>query len=143
MNETAQKIVKPVKGEENPQNSTEIEAVFDPTPHMLKWLEKAMELGHTASITDVAKESGVDRTNWYIWTRNPKFVEWWDNQWQSHLRVNRWKLDAIGMKQATSDYSYWKAMMERTGNLQPEGFGVAQQFNIGGAMTLDFIKDGK
>jgi hypothetical protein len=109
-------------------NSTEIETPFVPTVHMLKWLETAIELGHTATITEVSKEAKVDRTTWYLWIKDPKFVDWWDNQWQTHLALNRWKLDAIGMSKAESNYDYWRDMMQRTGNLssQQQGGNLTQ-----------------
>jgi hypothetical protein len=126
------------------QNSTDLVKAFEPTPHMLKWLETAIELGHTASITDISKESKVDRTNWYLWIRNQKFVEWWDSQWQKYLKVNRWKLDAIGMREAEKDHQYWKEMMERTGNIEKEqNLGFAQQINIGGKSNIEFVEDDK
>lgn len=116
--------------ETNQQDSTEEAEEFKPTKHMVKWLDEAMKLGHTASITEVAEKSGVDRTTWYSWVKNPLFVEWWDFQWKQHLKINRWKLDSIGMKKAQSDYAYWKDMMERVGNIKPQASGLAQQFNV-------------
>lgn len=114
--------------ENNLQESTEIKEVFEPTKMMLKWLDTAFDLGYTASISEVARESGVDRTTWYLWVKDQKFVEWWDSQWQKYLTLNRWKLDAIGMKQAERNFDYWHDMMERTGNLQqkPQGGNMTQ-----------------
>ena len=113
------------------QKSTDEAKPYEPTLTMIKWFETALELGHTATISEIAEKSGVDRTTWYVWLKDPQFVEWWDGQWQQYLRVNRWKLDSMGMKQAERNYDYWHTMMERTGNIQPErGPAVANQFNI-------------
>lgn len=118
---------KPVTAEPQ-QNSPK---PFEPTKGMIKWFEAAIELGHTASITSIAEKSELDRSNWYQWLEMPGFVEWWDSQWQQFLKLNRWKLDAIGMKQAERNYDYWKTMMERTGNItQEKGTTTANQFNI-------------
>lgn len=125
------------------QQSTELAEGFEPTNGMIRWFEAAVEAGHTATISDIARQAGLDRTNWYLWLKKPGFVEWWDKQWGQFLRVNRWKLDAIGMKQAERNFDYWQAMMERTGNLRPkESGGIAQQINIGlrGA-TADIRKE--
>jgi hypothetical protein len=117
--------------EPNEQKSTEIEEVFEPTPLMLKWLDTAIDLGYTASITDVAEASEINRGTWYLWVKDPKFVEWWDSQWQKYLTLNRWKLDAIGMKQAERNFDYWHDMMERTGNLQQkQQLGNMTQVNV-------------
>ena len=112
------------------QTSTEQEKPFDPTNNMIKWLDTAFELGYTASISSVAEKSGVDRTTWYVWRNDPKFVEWWDAQWEKHIRLNRWKLDAMGMKQAERNFDYWRTMMERTGLIEPpQKGGTAVQVN--------------
>lgn len=113
------------------QQSTDPPKAFEPTKTMEKWLEAALELGHAATITEIAESSGVDRTTWYVWLKDPAFVEWWDSQWQQFLKVNRWRLDSIGMKQAERNYDYWRTMMEITGNIVPDkGPATANQFNI-------------
>ena len=95
---------------------------------MIKWFDTTCELGYTASLTDIANKSGIRRETWYYWSNNDNFVKWWDDQWQRSLKQNRWKLDEIGMKQAKNSYSYWKDMMNRTGNIIPEA-GVQTQVN--------------
>lgn len=133
MDNTAQITTeKPIEGEvvKNTQNFTPVKVEFKPTPHMYRWLEKAIELGHGASITEISKNSKVERRNWYIWIRNPNFVNWWDTQWKQHLMINRWKLNAIGMKNAESDYTYWKDMMMVTGNMQPEGPAIVNPTQV-------------
>ncbi len=90
---------------------------FNPSSAMVKWFETALELGYTASISSVAEKAKLDRTNWYRWLPMPGFVDWWDSQWQQYLKVHRWKLDAMGIKQAERNYDYWHDMMIRVGNL--------------------------
>ena len=96
---------------------------------MVKWLGKSFELGYAASITDIAKETGLNRDNWYQWLDRDGFVEWWDLQWQKELKRTRWKLDSIGFKKAEKDYSFWRDMMNRTGNTIPEPSNIGQQIN--------------
>ena len=114
-----------------PQNSIDEPKIYEPTKTMLKWFQAAVELGYTASISAVSKKAKVDRKNWYWWIEDIKFVEWWDRQWKKYLSTNRWKLDAIGMKKAEKDYTYWHDMMKRTGNIKPENPSpmFAAQFN--------------
>jgi hypothetical protein len=94
--------------------------VFEPTNGMKKWLHTAIELGYGASISDVAKNADLDRANWYDWLDKPGFVEWWDTQWQKYFAMNRWKLKAIGLKQAERNYDYWRDMMVSSGQLQDQ-----------------------
>ncbi len=111
------------------QNLTNDDTNFTPTPVMNKWLETAFNLGYSASITDIEKESGVSRGSWYVWIAKDEFVKWWDEQWQKHLKGSRWKLDAIGLDKSVKDYRYWKDMMNRTGNTIPEPMSIGQQIN--------------
>ena len=102
------------------QNITIPEKKFKPTPHMFLWLEKSMELGFGASVFDISKQAKVARTNWYMWIRNPDFVQWWDDQWQQYIKSARHKLTLIGLKKAETDYTYWSDMMKATGNVPTE-----------------------
>ncbi|HEB13400.1 MAG TPA: hypothetical protein ENI13_00285 [candidate division CPR3 bacterium] len=120
------------KTDKTEQKLTEKKEVFKPTKLMIKWLDVAMELGRTATVLAVSEKVEASRTSWYAWIKDMEFVHWWDLQWQAYLQVNRWKLDAIGMEKAKTDYNYWHDMMERTGNIQPEESGVVTptQVNI-------------
>lgn len=115
--------------------STENEE-FLPTPHMEKWLDTAIQL-ETDEINKIAEESRVDRSTWYLWIKNPKFVDWYDTEYSKGLKANRWKLNAIGMKRAKNDHKYWQDMQRITGNLKEEK-GTNVQINnfvpiLGGA----------
>lgn len=120
---------KELQKTENGQILTKKESEFQPTKKMLKWFITTQELGYTASITEISEASKVTRAIWYEWCQNDDFVKWWDAQWQKNLHQNRWKLDAIGLKQAKNSYSYWKDMMNRVGNTIPEPGSIGQQFN--------------
>lgn len=102
---------------------------FTPTAKMKQWLSSAFELGYGANLTEVAEKAKVSRQSWYDWIENDVFVKWWDKMWQKHLLGMRWRLDAIGMERAEKDYTYWKDMMRRVGNL-PEEQAVSAQVNI-------------
>ncbi|MFH1408189.1 MAG: hypothetical protein ABIG91_04130 [Patescibacteria group bacterium] len=111
------------------QNSTKIEKPFKVTKGMLRWLEKSFELGYSATISKIAEKVGLNRDNWYQWANKDGFVEWWDSQWDKYLKINRWKLDAIGLKKAEESYRFWKDMMNRTGNIIPEPTNIGAQIN--------------
>lgn len=129
---TEKRVVIPQTG--NQQISAAEKKIFVPTKVMQGWLVKSIELGYTASINDIAKAGGYDRSNWYKWLDVAGFVDWWDSQWQKYLRTSRFKLDMIGFKQSEKDYRFWKDMMNRTGNTIPEpaqiGAQINTQFNI-------------
>lgn len=102
------------------QDSTNVPTVWEPNTNMLKWLDAAEELGFTASITDIAKKSGVDRTTWYFWQNDENFVEWWDKIWKKYIKLHRHKLDLIGLKQAETDHTWWRDMKKVVGEPIPE-----------------------
>lgn len=125
-----QEIIK-TNGQSNLQTLTETKKAFVPSKWQLRWFQAAIELGYTATISDVSKKAKVSRESWYNWIANIEFVKWWDQQWKKYLNLSRWKLDAIGLKKAQNDYSFWKTMQERTGNIQvqPTTPYIAAQFN--------------
>lgn len=120
---------KEIQKNESPHGLYKTKSTFKPSEGMVKWLGKSFELGYAASITDIAKETGLNRDNWYQWLDRDGFVEWWDLQWQKELKRTRWKLDSIGFKKAEKDYSFWRDMMNRTGNTIPEPSNIGQQIN--------------
>lgn len=96
-------------------NSTDL-AIFKPTPHMEKWLDTAVQ-SESDSIAEIARESGLDRTNWWKWQKEPGFIEWFNAEWNKRLRSHAFRLDVIGMNRAKrGDYNFWKDMMKRAGN---------------------------
>lgn len=92
------------------QNNTTSIVAFEPTPDMYKWRNTAFELGYTATLTAIERQSNVQRQRWYIWIKKPEFLDWWQTQWEEHMKTIKWKLDSIGMAQAKKDFNYWKAM---------------------------------
>lgn len=91
-------------------------AQFLPTPHMIVWLDTAIQL-ETDSITEIAEVSRVDKSTWYTWLDKPGFIDWFRATWEKKLSGQSWRLDAIGMKNAKRDFKYWESMQKRVGNL--------------------------
>lgn len=102
-----------------PQNSTIEVVVYKPTPAMTRWLCSAEKLGISASITQISKDSKVDRTNWYKWQEDSQFVEWWDQSWKRYIKLHRHKLDLIGFKKAETDHEWWRDMKKVVGQAIP------------------------
>lgn len=95
-------------GEELSTTPTDI-VKFEPTAHMLVWLDKAIEL-QTDNISEIADGCSQSRTNWYDWLQIPGFENWYFENYKAKRR--RWlpTLDKIGMKNASRDFNYWKEM---------------------------------
>jgi hypothetical protein len=89
---------------------------FEPTPAMRVWLDKSIEL-ETDDISKIALSCKVSRQSWYIWSKDPNFVQWFNSQWRDRIGQFGWRLDVIGLTKAKNNYSYWRAMQERIGNL--------------------------
>ncbi len=103
--------------------------IFKPTPHMIVWLDKAIEL-MTDNITEIATACGVDRTNWYKWLDLPEFNNWFKETWERKLKGQSFKLDVIGMKAAKRDTKALELMMRRVGTLT-DSPNTLQQINVG------------
>lgn len=113
------------------------EKEFHPTPHMLVWLDTAIQLesDNTSEISETCK---ISRTAWYDWLKDPEFVEWFNAEWDRRIKGHAWKLDVIGMKNSKRDFNYWKAMQQRVGRLEDKPSAL-QQFNIGNDMGIEFV----
>lgn len=88
---------------------------FRPTPHMLVWLDTALNL-MTDSITEIEVASQITAQSWYKWIKDENFRDWYNFEWNKRIRGHAWKLDTIGMKFAKKgDYNFWKTMRESMG----------------------------
>lgn len=105
---------KLIKNESN--NLTE-QKEFQPTPGMIVWLDKALEL-MTDNISEIERASNITAQTWYYWLKNDNFRLWFKTEWDKRLSGESWKLDAVGMKRARQDFKYWEGMQRRVGNLQ-------------------------
>jgi hypothetical protein len=90
------------------------QAEFEPTPHMIVWLDKAIEL-QTDNITEIERESKITAQSWYNWLKTPGFEDWYYENYKKQRR--RWlpTLDKMGMKNAAKDYNFWKDMRKAAG----------------------------
>lgn len=119
-------------------SSTEIE-LFNPTPHMEKWLNTAIEIV-SDSPKKIAEESGIDKSSWYKWLKDvPGFEQWYYASYKQ--KRQRWipTLDRIGMKQAErGDYNFWKDMRRAAGEVDTDNSTKVQINNIIGTKRGEY-----
>jgi hypothetical protein len=135
-----QKDIAPelVAVDSTPNTSMTPQLSFYPSRKQRVFLNTALR-SDKHEIKAVAKQAGISRGAWYDWIKDDKFVKWYNESWQKALDAQAWKLDAMGIKQASGNYKYWKAMQQRSGRLL-EGTQVNTQVNLGG-FNVDFIVD--
>lgn len=97
------------------QKDTEI-IKWEPNLDQHKWLDTAIEL-MSDNISEISKECGIERKQWYRWIKKDEFRGWWKSEWDKIIKSEGWKLDVVGMKMAKRDHKYWQDMMKRVGNL--------------------------
>lgn len=108
---------------------------FMPTPHMIVWLDTAVQL-MSDTVTEIAAACNITPKTWYEWLKNDDFRLWFKTNWDKRLAGESWKLDVIGLRQARKDHKYWQDMQRRVGNLREDNGTVAVQVN-------NFIKNEK
>lgn len=126
------KLLPPPEKKVAQQESTELQ-VFKPTEAMSKWLDTAIEY-LTTSPTNISRESGLDRTNWYIWIKIDGFEDWFYGEYKKRRKRILPKLDEIGMKFASKgDYNFWKDMNKKAGESLEEKETFAGELTKDGA----------
>lgn len=102
---------------------------FKPTPHMLVWLDAALQL-MTDNISEIERACNITAKTWYEWQKNDDFRIWYRQNWDKRIASHSWKLDVIGMKKARQDHRYWEGMQKRVGNLNDEKGQTNTQINV-------------
>ena len=59
-------------------NDTEM-STFKPTPNMEKWLYTASRI-LSKSPTEIARTAGLGKSSWYLWIKDPDFVDWYNDE---------------------------------------------------------------
>lgn len=98
---------------------------FKPTPAMRIWIDTDIRL-MTDNVSEIERESKITAQSWYLWIKDPAFIEWYNNEWNVRIKSKINDLDKIGFRNAKRDYKYWEAMQKRVGNLTD----TPQQTNI-------------
>lgn len=89
---------------------------FRPTPHMEKWLATELE-SQESSPKKISELSGIDKSTYYYWLKNPDFIVWYRAEWDKRLQAAGPMLDKIGLNKSKYDFKFWEAMQKRVGNL--------------------------
>lgn len=86
-------------------------AEFEPTPQMIRWFTKAVELQST-SISKIADGLGLHRNTFYYWIKTPGFKNWWLGMVASYFHTVYLQLIGIGLRMSEKDYRYWHDLLE-------------------------------
>lgn len=121
------------------ENNLTKQEEFHPTPHMIVWLDTALQL-MTDNISEIERESKITAQSWYNWIKDDGFRLWYRAEWDKRIAMVGPQLDAIGMRQAKRDPKVLELMMKRVGTLT-ESPKTLQQFNVGGkdGNTITFV----
>lgn len=111
--------------------------VFKPTPHMIVWLDTAIQLA-TDSPSAIGTATEQRRQNWNDWLKLDGFEDRFYEEYKKKRR--RWlpKLDEIGMRKSKDDYKYWEAMNKKAGEILDTG--VTTNVNVA---VMNQIKNDK
>src|SRR6185437_15850418 len=78
------------------------------------------------SICDLCISAGIPRRTYYSWCQNPAFRLWLATAWSARLLMDGSALLNIARFNATTKFSYWKALFDLT--FDPKGLGYLQQW---------------
>lgn len=107
----SEKTIEPISSE-----STAIE-VFKPTPHMIVWLDTAIQM-IGEPIEKIALESGIDPSTYYSWKKNPQWVDWYTEEYKKRRSRLIPQLDAIAMKYANKgSFSHLELLNAKAGDI--------------------------
>lgn len=104
---------------EQTSHNQQIATSFVPTENQIKWFETAVKHA-TKSPSDVADLMEMDRSTFYRWMDNPKFREWWEAQWAKYYEQMKHRLIEAGARQAATNHTWWRDMMEIMGFAKPK-----------------------
>lgn len=127
---TSEAIVPaPPQQVEETSHNTQLSTEFVPSDNQLKWFNTAVAVA-SKSPTEIADELGMARETFYKWMKDPKFRAWWEEQWATYYQNMKHKLFEIGVKQAETNHSWWRDMMEILGFAKPKEDKPAAQNTI-------------
>ncbi len=86
---------------------------FRPTPAQQAFLEAALDPKVKRTIRAISRAARVHESSWRLWKRNPAFLAWYRDAWESGVAHSAWLLDKIGLEKARTDFRYWQAMQQK------------------------------
>jgi hypothetical protein len=92
------------------------EQIFIPSNDMIKALKASMDMETKPTVSAMMDKAGLERTQWYRWIKDPRFVSWWNGLWQEYMRSQVFHLDKISFMKAASDFRYMELMQTKYAN---------------------------
>lgn len=93
-----------------------LEQNFIPSKDMISAIKASMDMDTKPTISAFMDKAGLERTQWYRWIEDPRFVSWWNELWQEYVRSQVFHLDKISFMKAASDFRYMELMQTKYAN---------------------------
>ena len=108
--------------------NTQHNSTFKPTPKMLSYVNKLLDLNENLSQTEIVKRLKIDRTTVWGWYKNVDFVNWLNEQSRELFAKSKSdRIKAAVKKAKNGDYNFAKLIFEMEGEYTPT---LKQDINI-------------
>lgn len=121
----SKKVDKKASNKSVDKGATKSNRAYRPNGKMLALLRAKLNPEVKPTITAECEAAGINRTTYYRWFENEKFVAWFQEAFAKGMRERESYLDKVGMIKATEDYRYWEG-------LQTKYHGFKKKVDIGG-----------
>lgn len=88
---------------------------FKPTEQMIKLLRAKLDVEVSPTITAECKDAGIERSTYYGWLEDARFVAWFNKEWETAMSKQVSWLDKVGLMKSPKDFRYWEAMQMKFG----------------------------
>ena len=89
---------------------------FKPTSKMIDLLRAKLDIEVKPTITAECEKIGIERSTYYDWFEDARFVAWFNKEWQEGMAKMTPYLDKVGMQKALQDFRYYELLQMKFGN---------------------------
>jgi len=89
---------------------------FKPSPKMIELLRAKLDIEVKPTITAECEKIGIDRSTYYNWFEDVRFVEWFNKEWEEGMAKMIPYLDKVGLQKALQDFRYYELLQMKFGN---------------------------
>ncbi len=103
---------------------------FRPTPAQQAFLGAALDLNVKRTIRAISRAARVHESSWRIWKRNPAFLAWYRDAWESGAAHSACLFDKIGLERARTDFRSWQAPISLSSSVWTSGQAMQQKYSF-------------